>query len=100
MATVSSNDYDFCGWATKSDVRCSDGRIIKKDAFAHCNGKIVPLVWSHQHKDVSNILGHALLENRPEGVYAYCKFNDTTKGIDAHKAVMHGDLKSLSHFRK
>lgn len=98
MATVSSNDYDFCGWATKSDVRCSDGRIIKKDAFAHCNGKIVPLVWSHQHKDVSNILGHALLENRPEGVYAYCKFNDTTKGIDAHKAVMHGDLKSLSIF--
>lgn len=98
MATVSKNDYDFCGWATKNDVRCSDGRTIKRDAFSACDGAIVPLVWSHQHKDVSNILGHALLENRPEGVYCYAKFNDTTKGIDAHKAVDNGDLRSLSIF--
>ena len=70
-------DYDFCGWATKNDLRCADGRIIRKDAFKHNDGETVPLVWNHLHNEPSNILGHALLENRDEGVYAYCFFNDT-----------------------
>lgn len=70
------DNYDFCGWATRNNVRCSDGRIIMRDAFADCDGKTVPLVWNHRHDDPYNVLGHALLENREDGVYAYCKFND------------------------
>ena len=70
------NNYDFGGWATKNDLLCSDGRIIKRDAFKHYDGKRVPLVWNHQHNDASNVVGHALLENRKEGVYAYGSFND------------------------
>ena len=75
--------YDFCGWATKANLLCSDGRIIRKDAFKHCDGETVPLVWNHQHRDVNEVLGHALLENRDDGVYAYCKFNDTESGKTA-----------------
>lgn len=88
--------YDFCGWATKNDLRCLDGRIIRKGAFASNNGKRVPLVWNHQHNSASDVLGHALLENRDEGVYAYCSFNDTNAGKDAKEAVKHGDVTALS----
>ena len=89
-------DYDFSGWATRNNIRCSDGRTILKDAFKHNDGSTVPLVWNHQHNDPENILGHALLENREEGVYAYCKFNGTAEGQRAKQLVEHGDIKSLS----
>ena len=73
-------NYDFCGWATRNNLRCSDGRTIMKDAFKHCDGSEVPLVWNHQHNDPDNILGKALLHNCDEGVYAYCTFNDSESG--------------------
>ena len=88
--------YDFSGWATRNDLRCSDGRIIRRDAFKDCDGKTVPLVWNHNHNDPNNILGHALLKNRPEGVYAYGKFNDSESGKVAKLLVDHGDISSLS----
>ena len=88
--------FDFSGWATKANLRCSDGRVIMKDAFKHNDGKTVPLVWNHQHNDPDNVLGHALLKNMDAGVYAYCKFNDTDKGEKAKKLVEHGDVKALS----
>lgn len=90
--------YDFSGWATRNDLMCSDGRIIKKDAFKHNDGETVPLVWNHQHNDPNNVLGHAVLENREDGVYAYCEFNDSESGITAKKLVEHGDVRSLSIF--
>lgn len=89
-------DYDFSGWATKNNLKCSDGRTILKDAFKHDDGVTVPLVWNHQHNDPINILGHALLENRDEGVYAYCKFNETDSGRNAKLLVEHGDVSALS----
>ena len=89
-------DYDFSGWATKNNLKCSDGRTILKDAFKHDDGVTVPLVWNHQHNDPTNILGHALLENRDEGVYAYCKFNETDSGKNAKLLVEHGDVSALS----
>ena len=89
-------DYDFSGWATKNNLKCSDGRTILKDAFKHDDGVTVPLVWNHQHNDPVNILGHALLENRDEGVYAYCKFNETDSGKNAKLLVEHGDVSALS----
>lgn len=89
-------NYDFSGWATKNDLKCMDGRTIRKDAFKEQDGVTVPLVWNHQHNDVENVLGHAVLENREDGVYAYCSFNDTAKGRAAKEQVMHGDVKSLS----
>lgn len=89
-------DYDFCGWATKNDLKCADGRIIRKDAFKVNDGSKVPLVWNHQHNDANNVLGHALLKNRDEGVYAYCKFNETESGRTAKQLVEHGDVVSLS----
>lgn len=89
-------DYDFCGWATKNDLKCADGRTIRKDAFKVNDGNKVPLVWNHQHNDANNVLGHALLKNRDEGVYAYCKFNDTESGETAKKLVQHGDVVALS----
>lgn len=92
------NKYDFSGWATKNDLKCSDGRIIRRDAFKDNDGKVVPLVWNHQHYDVTNVLGHALLENREEGVYAYGYFNDTEAGRNAKAMVQHGDIVSLSIF--
>lgn len=88
--------YDFCGWATRNDVKCSDGRTIRKDAFKHNDGQSVPLVWNHQHNENFNVLGHAMLENREEGVYAYCKFNDTESGQNAKLLVENGDITQLS----
>lgn len=88
--------FDFSGWATKNDLKCSDGRTIKKDAFKDQDGKTVPLVWHHMHDNPMNVLGHALLENRPQGVYAYCKFNDTETGQNAKALVEHGDVNALS----
>ena len=88
--------YDFCGWATKSNVLCSDGLTIAEGAFNHCDGAKVPLVWNHRHNEVTNILGHAILECCEGGVRAYCSFNDTTDGQAAKKAVLHGDVNSLS----
>jgi len=88
--------YHFSGWATRNDLLCSDGRTIRKDAFKHSDGQTVPLVWNHNHNDPDNILGHALLENRDEGVYAYCTFNESESGLAAKEAVRHGDVKALS----
>ena len=88
--------YDFGGWATKNNLKCSDGRTIMRDAFKHNDGQTVPLVWNHQHNDPLNVLGHALLENRESGVYAYCKFNDTEAGKNAKMLVEHGDVTALS----
>lgn len=88
--------YDFSGWATRANLKCSDGRIIRPDAFKHNDGQTVPLVWNHQHNDPNEVLGHALLENRTEGVYAYCKFNDTESGKTAKLLVEHGDVDQLS----
>ena len=91
-----SKKYDFSGWATKNNLRCSDGRTILRDAFKHNDGQTVPLVWNHQHNDPLNVLGHALLENRDSGVYAYCTFNDTEAGKNAKMLVEHGDVTALS----
>lgn len=88
--------YDFTGWATRNNLKCSDGRTIMKDAFKDNDGQTVPLVWNHQHNDASNVLGHALLENRNEGVYAYCTLNDTEAGKTAKKLIHHGDVSALS----
>lgn len=88
--------YDFSGWATRNDLVCADGRTIRHNAFEDCDGKTVPLVWNHRHDEPSNILGHALLENRKDGVYAYCTFNDTESGKAAKALVQHGDIASLS----
>ena len=89
-------NFDFSGWATRNDLKCSDGRIIRKDAFKNNDGQKVPLVWNHQHSDPNEVLGHAVLENRDEGVYAYCKFNDTESGRTAKLLVQHGDVNALS----
>ena len=91
-----NKDYDFGGWATKNNIKCSDGRTILKDAFKQNDGQKVPLVWNHQHNDPSEVLGHALLENREEGVYAYCKFNNTESGQTAKSLVTNGDVDKLS----
>ena len=88
--------FDFSGWATKVNLKCSDGRTIMKDAFKDNDGKSVPLVWNHQHNDPSNVLGHALLQNRDEGVYAYCTFNDSEAGKTGKLLVQHGDVCALS----
>lgn len=89
--------YDFGGWATRNNIRCSDGRTIMNDAFAHNSGKVVPLVWNHRHDDPLSVVGHATLENRPgEGVYAYCTLNDSVPGKQARTLVQHGDVTSLS----
>ena len=88
--------YDFSGWATKNNIKCSDGRTILKDAFKQHDGQTVPLVWNHQHNESANVLGHAVLENRDEGVYAYCTFNDTEAGKNAKLLVEHGDVTALS----
>ena len=90
------NDYDFGGWATRNNIQCSDGRTIMKHAFKQNDGQKVPLVWNHQHNDPSEVLGHALLENREDGVYAYCKFNNTESGQTAKSLVMNGDVDKLS----
>ncbi len=89
-------NYDFSGYATRNDIKCSDGRVIRKDAFKDCDGLIVPLVWNHDHNNASNVLGHALLENREDGVYTYGSFNDTEDGETARRLVEHGDITHLS----
>ena len=89
-------DYDFSGWATRNNIQCSDGRTILKDAFKDNDGQKVPLVWNHQHNDPNEVLGHALLENREEGVYAHCKFNNTESGQTAKELVRNGDINQLS----
>lgn len=89
-------NFDFCGWATRNDLTCSDGRVIRRDAFKHNDGQKVPLVWNHQHNSQDEVLGHAILENRDEGVYAYCSFNDSESGKTAKILVQHGDIDALS----
>lgn len=91
-----SKNYDFSGWATKNDLRCSDGRIIRKDAFKDNDGRKVPLIWNHDHTSPSSVIGHAMLQNLSEGVYAYCSFNNSRSAEDAREAVMHGDIDRLS----
>lgn len=93
-----AKNYDFAGWATRNNMKCSDGRVIMPDAFKHNDKKEVPLVWNHRHDDPYNVLGHALLENRPEGVYAYCTFNENESGKNAKGLVKHGDIVALSIF--
>lgn len=93
---MTKKNYDFCGWATRNNIRCSDGLTIKANAFKENDGKVVPLVWNHKHDDPYNVLGHALLENRADGVYAYCTFNDTDQGQNAKALVDHGDVDALS----
>lgn len=88
--------YDFSGWATRSNIKCSDGRIIANDAFKDNDGQTVPLVWSHEHNDPASVLGHALLENRGDGVYAYCSFNNSENGQNAKRIVEHRDVAALS----
>ena len=88
--------YDFSGYATKVGLKCSDGRTILQDAFQDSDGKTVPLVWQHLHNDPSNILGHARLENRKDGVYAYCSLNGSSAAQDAKEAIKHGDISALS----
>lgn len=95
---VKPEKYDFSGWATKNNIRCSDGRTIKPDAFAEQDGSTVPLVWNHNHVDADNVLGHAILENREQGVYAYCYLNNTEQGNNARELVSHGDICALSIF--
>ena len=95
---MDTSNYDFAGWATRNNVKCSDGRVIMQNAFQGNNGAIVPLVWNHQHDKKDGGLGQALLENRPEGVYAYCRFNGTESGNTAKELVEHGDVSSLSIF--
>jgi len=96
MAKSKDKNYDFSGWATRFNIKCSDGRTIRHGAFKGNDGTTVPLVWNHGHNDVDNVLGHALLEERDEGVYAYCSFNDTEKGLKAKKLIRHGDICALS----
>lgn len=91
-------DYDCSGWATKANVRCYDGLVIAQDAFKECSGKVVPMVYNHDHSNVDNVIGHCLLENRPGGVYCYAKFNDTDTGKTARQCVESGDLSSFSIF--
>lgn len=98
VTTVTKNNYDFKGWATKANYKCSDGRTIKPGAFKDDNNKVVPLIWNHNHGVMEDFLGHALLEEHPEGVIAYCLFNDTDAGQLAKKLVKHGDVRSLSIF--
>ena len=88
--------YDFSGWVTKNNVLCSDGRIIRENAFAHNDGQVVPLVWNHMHNAPSNVIGKVLLENRPEGVFGYGTFNNTEMGRDSKELVQHGDIRGLS----
>lgn len=93
---MATKKYDFSGWATRNDIRCSDGRTIRRNAFKAQDGMTVPLVWNHNHNDPEYVMGHALLENRDQGVYAYCSFNDTDRGREGKELVKHGDISALS----
>ena len=95
-AKMDMSEYDFGAWATKNDTLCADGRIIRRDAFKECDGKTVPLIWNHNHEDPHAVMGHALLENRDDGVYAYLSFNDTEYGKLGKTLAEHGDVKSVS----
>ena len=97
---MTKKKYDFSGYATRNDLKCSDGRTIRKDAFLENDGIVVPLVWQHVHDDPNNVLGHALLENREDGVYCYCSFNDTLGGQNSKTMVQHGDIRALSIYAK
>lgn len=96
MAVKNGFKYDFSGYVTKNDLKCSDGRVIRKDAFAECDGEVVPLVWAHLHNEPSNVLGHTMLENRDDGVYGYSAFNNTENGSIAHALVDNGDIQYMS----
>lgn len=91
-----AKSYDCSGWATKANMLCSDGRTIRKNAFEECDGKTVPVVWNHEHNDPNAVLGHAVLENRDNGVYAYISFNNTEAGQNAKTLVQHKDIDRLS----
>lgn len=91
-----AKEYDFSGWVTRNNLKCGDGRVILRNAFKECDGQTVPLVWNHQHNEPFNVLGHCLLQNREDGVYGYCTFNDTESGLSAKKLVEHGDVTALS----
>ena len=93
---MSNNTYDFCGWATRNDLRCSDGRIIRRDAFKHNDGDKVPLIWNHDHSSPSKLVGHCILQNRPEGVYTYGYLNNSQSAQEAKEGLLHGDIDSLS----
>jgi HK97 family phage prohead protease len=93
---MATKNYDFSGWATRNDIRCSDGRTIRKNAFKAQDGTEVPLIWGHRHDDPEYVMGHALLENRDQGVYAYCSFNNTERGREGKELVQHGDIRALS----
>lgn len=93
---IHKDNCDFHGWATVVNVKCSDGRTIMPNAFKHCDGTKVPLVWNHEHTDIENVLGHAILEDREEGMYTYCSFNNTRLGLVAKELVQHGDITALS----
>ena len=93
---MGANSYDFCGWATRNNLRCADGRIIRQNAFAECDGKKVPLVYNHSHDNPSNVIGHALLENKDDGMYMYGYLNDTQRGQDVKIQIQHGDITGLS----
>lgn len=93
---MSERPYDFCGWATKNDLKCTDGRIIRQNAFADNDGKKVPLVYGHDHSDPTNVLGHAILENRAEGVFAYGYLNHSDKANHMREALDNGDIDALS----
>ena len=93
---MTDSTFDFSGWATKNDIRCSDGRTIRHNAFADNDGDVVPLVWQHGHNDTNNVLGHVRLENRDEGVYAFGYFNDTPAANNARELLKHGDVDSMS----
>lgn len=90
------SEYDFAGYATKNDIQCSDGRVIRHNAFAEQDGQTVPLVWNHNHMDIENVLGHAVLENRDDGVYAYCKLNHSKRGNEARESIVNGDICAMS----
>lgn len=94
------NNCDFSGYATRNDLACGDGRVIRKNAFSDNDGRTVPLVWNHNHTNPEAVIGHALLENRADGVYAYGTFNDTEEGKRAKMLVQHGDVRSLSIWAK
>lgn len=96
MKEEKTKKYAFSGWATRANLKCSDGRTIMRDAFKQNDGQKVPLVWNHQHDDPNEVLGHALLENREDGVYAYCSLNDTEAGKTAKLLIQHGDISALS----
>ena len=96
MSTPDKRNCDFSGYATRYNVLCSDGRTLKSGSFDWQDGEVVPLVWSHDHKTLGNVLGHALLEKRNDGMYAYGYFNDTTNGVNARTLVEHGDITKLS----